>query len=364
MTSTAPTNPFNKLWQPSIGDDKSILVACSDAIELTNSISAYSGMSICPIIADKFNNGEIRVKLQANVRNKHAFIVCPMRTQYINDDCMELFLVIDACNRSDVDKVTVILPYFPYARSDKKDEPRVPIAASIITQFLQTLRVSNVVSVDLHAAQLQALMPKGFHNLYIKNTMCQAFVDAGILLPPGTTTATVINNRDYVFVAPDAGSIKRTEAYAAAFGMNYIILHKQRDYTRPGTIKRSMIIADSPELYRGKTAIIIDDIGDTMGTMIAAINELCTKADGCKSAIIGLTHGVFSTTADGICAYQKIEQCHFIDKVFVTNSLTFQEPGAGAGALPQSKITKIDIAPLLACTIDGIITGKSVSQLM
>lgn len=352
---------FNKLWQPTADTTNTILVACSAAAALTASINTFSGMPICPIIADKFNNGEIRVKLRENVRNKHAFIVCTMRTLYINDDCMELFLVIDACNRADVDKVTVILPYFPYGRSDKKDEPRVPIAASIITQFLQTLRVSNVISVDLHAAQLQALMPKGFHNLYIKNMMCQAFIDAGILVAPGTDIATA-NNANYVFVAPDAGSIKRTEAYAAAFGMNYIILHKQRDYTRPGVVKRSMIIADSPELYHGKTAIIIDDIGDTMGTMIAAINELCsTHSQGCKDAIIGLTHGVFSAATDGVTAFCKIDNCAHIKKVFVTNSLSFTLPQNTT--MPQ-KITVIDIAPLLACTIDGIITGKSVSQLL
>ena len=343
---------FKRTWTPT-NDSTATLVPCSGAGDLVTSIRQYWYINVCKTVVGKFNNGEINVELGENVRNKHAFVVCPLRTGRINDDCMELFLIIDACNRSDVKEVTVILPYFPYARSDKKDKPHVPISATVITRFLETLGVKNVISLDLHAAQLQGLMSKGFHNLYIKNSMCEALIREGYF----SATDHAHNATNFVFVAPDAGSIKRTEAYAEAFGINYIILHKQRDYGKPGTVKRSILIANTPDIYRDKTAVIIDDIGDTMGTMIAAIQELV--AAGVKDVIIGLSHGVFSTTPDGITAIEKITNCTHIRAVFITNSLT--QP-TQVTCCP--KIYQICIGQLLACTIDGILTGKSVSHLV
>lgn len=353
---------FNRLWaiKPNEVQHARLVAANNVSHDLTQSIKQYCGIKMVKTETSQFNNGEMKVELCENVRGTHVFVVCSFSTSTnrLNDELMSLFLAIDACNRSDVDKVTVIMPYFPYARSDKKDKPHVPIAASIITRFLETLDVKNVISLDLHAAQLQALMSKGFHNLYAKNLICNELLAHNIL----SATNKAANQANYVFVAPDAGSIKRTEAYANAFAMNYVILHKQRDYSKDGTIKRSMLIADDPSMYVNKTAIIIDDIGDSMNTMISAVNELV--AHGVKDAIIGLSHGVFSTAPTPTpdtphqTVLEKINQCSHIKYVFITNSIS-QPPTP-----TTNKIVIIDIGHLLGCTIDGILSGKSVSSLI
>lgn len=327
-------------WAIDLYNNDCIIISCSSNLDLANKISKQMGIPVANATIGKFNNGETRVEINENIRNKHVIIVCSTATNTINDDMVEMIFTIDACNRSGVSKITAILPYYPYSRSDKKDKPRVPIGAAVVANILNMLHVDNVISVDLHAGQEQGLIDKGFHNLYVVNYMAQYIYDNFLH-----------ENKDqYILVTPDAGSIKRTEEYAKRFGMPYIILHKQRDYSKPGTVLSSLIIGNK-ELYQGKTAIIVDDIGDTFNTMISAINELVVN--GIKDVIVAVTHGVFSNNA-----IQRINNCDKITSVIVTNTLPQTK-----NMRQCKKIMVLDVSELLARTVDGIITGKSISLL-
>lgn len=318
--------------------DNTVIVSCSGSTVLTNKIAKHMGISVCNATVGLFNNGETRVELRDNVRNKDIFIVCSTRTGHINDDFMELILIIDACKRAGVEKISVIMPYYPYARADKKDKSRVPISSAVIANILNMMDVNNIISLDLHAGQIQGLFDRGFHNLYIVKYMAE-FLHNNLKL-----------SNNYVMVSPDVGSVSRIKAYAELFKMNFVILNKERDYTKPGTVMKSTIVGE-PDLYVGKTAIVGDDIGDTMGTLIKAVDELVSK--GVKDVIIFLSHGVFS--ADAI---KKIKKCDKIKAVIVSNSLPQADNSRHC-----DKIIELDTSELFARAADAIISGKSLSQL-
>lgn len=338
-----PTN-FICNWGDINLDDRCLLIGCSGSMDLTEKISKHTGIKICASQLGLFNNGETRVEINENIRKKHVIIVCCTRTGHINDDLMEVMFVHDACNRAGVDKVSVVLPYFPYTRGDKKDKPRVPISAAVVANMLNRMGVDNVISIDLHASQEQGFIDRGFHNLYVVNYMSQ-FIHDNYLLA---------DKSKYVLVAPDVGSAKRIEQYAKLLKMNFIILHKQRDYSQPGIVLSSVIIGDRSSYEdKNKIGIIIDDIGDTFGTMISAINELTSSKNGIKEVIVAVTHGVLSPGA-----LSRIKKCDKIKAVIVTNSLPQTD-----NIKHCNKIMVLDISQLIARTIDGIVSGKSVSTL-
>lgn len=329
-------------WKMDIHADKAVVIACSGSKKLAEKISKQLGAVQCEAIITKFNNGETRVEIETNIRNMQAIIVCSTRTGHVNDDIMELMLILDACNRSEVDKVHAVIPGFPYARQDKKDKSRVPIAAAVISRMLNSMHVNTVISLDLHAPQLQGLIDKGFHNLSIKNYMARFLVNNYI---------SELGKQNCVLVAPDVGSAKRVETYAKMLGMKHVILHKHRDYDQPGTVDKSILIGN-PDDYIDKTGIIFDDIADTMGTMVSAINEL-VKA-GIKDVIVAVTHGVFSDQA-----LSRIKKCDKILAVIVTNSLPQND-----NIQHCKKIIELDASELLARALDAIMShGKSVSTL-
>lgn len=332
------------IWAPVDMDLGCALLSTTNSCTLGNWIANYLDIDHLDSIGEPFKNGETRVEILDSVRNKHVFIVCQAQTGRVNDEIIELLMLIDACNRAGVDKITVVLPYFPYSRSDKKDAPRVPIGAANIAGILQHKGISGIVSFDLHAGQIQGFTDRGFQNLYAKRVICD-YIQNSYLFGKQ-------HNRKIVLIAPDVGSIKRVEAYAKYLGLEYIVLHKQRDYTKPGTIVRSMIIGDNLERYTGYTGIIIDDIADTMGTMISATNELMSKI-GLSDIIIAVTHGVFS---DG--AIKKINNCPHISCVITTNTLDQTDNQRFC-----PKLQCIDISNVLAYALFCIVRGYSISKL-
>lgn len=317
--------------------DKPLLITGLGSEGLTKSIHRYSGLEMCDIKIGHFGNGETMVKINTNIRNRHVIIVCQMRTGIVNDDFMSMCLILDACERSDAGKITLVLPYYPYSRSDKKDHPRVPIGAANVARILKTYNIDNIISLDLHAGQLQGLFDKGFHNLYIVNYMRDIIKER-------------YSSLDYVLVSPDVGSIKRIEAYAKKLEKDYIILHKQRDYNKPGTVIKSIIIGD-PEKYVGKIGIVIDDIADSCGTVQKAVDELVSH--GMKEIIVIVTHGVFS--GRGI---EVINGCNNIREVIVTNSLP-QE----INTEKCDKLYILDAGRLITQALLAITKGGSVSTL-
>jgi ribose-phosphate pyrophosphokinase len=297
------------------------------------------------VINGKFNNGETDIKIDTNIRGKHVIVVSRIRTNHVNDDFMELMMILDASSRASAEKITVIMPYYPYSRSDKKDHPRSPIGAAVIAKFIKKMYVANLVSVDLHAGQIQGFIDKGFHNLYMKRYMCDDIYNNYVAFHDKDTW-----NDKFILIAPDAGSAKAVKGYSKLLKINNIILDKDRDYKARNTVLASRFVG-SKDLFAGKTGIIIDDMADTMGTMCSAIKELCDN--GLKDAIVLVTHGVLSGPA-----IANINNTQHIKEVVVSDTLLQDQ-----NVIKSPKIRVTTCAKLIARTLDAMLTGGSVSSL-
>lgn len=295
--------------------------------------------------SDTFSNGEAYISIDTNVRDRHVVIVWRCRTGSINDDFMRLLLTLDACSRSGAKHMSVLLPYFPYSRSDKKDSGRCPIGAAMIARLLTSAGVGNIICADLHAGQIQGFCDRGFHNLYALNYICNLitrfYLDGAETDDP---------NDRYILVAPDAGSGKAIRAYSAKLNINNLILDKQRDYSKKSQVL-STRFTGSADQFRGKTGLVIDDMVDTMGTLVAASSALVEA--GMRDVVVFVTHGVLSGPA-----LQRIEECAHISAVFVSDTLP-----QDVNLVNCSKLIMYSLAELYARAIDGIVTGKSISRL-
>ncbi len=318
--------------------------------DLAQTILRKIGLDAGTVVkAGQFSNGESHAFIGENVRNCHVFIVSRIRTGHINDDLMELYLILDACNRSSVEKKTVILPYFPYSRSDKKDSPRTHIGAAVQADFLTKLGVDNLVSVDLHAGQIQGYVPKGFHNLYFKKYIAEYIYGNYLRHFPKEEW-----NDRFIFIAPDAGSTKAIKSYSQMFEVNNIAMDKSRNYKAAEDGQSSILetrFIGRPEEFDGKIGLIIDDMADTMGTMCASIDTLVRN--GLDSAIVFVTHGVLSGPA-----LDRINDNPNIREVVVSDTLPQNE-----NVKLSPKLRVISIGELIGRTIDGIMTGRSISRL-
>lgn len=291
------------------------------------------------ITTDTFANGEINVKINENIRGKDVFIIQTEANDKMspNDYLMELLITIRACKLSSANKITAIIPNFFYARSDKKDVPRVSINSALICDLLKISGVDRIVTLDLHAGQIQGMSGTiPFDNLYAIDIFTKFL------------KRNHVDNSKFILVSPDAGGIKRVENYARILEMDYIILHKQRDYTQKNTVLKSMLIGNSEQL-KGKIGIVIDDMFDTCGTITKAVEIL--KDSGCEGAWIMATHGIFSGSA-----FQKLNECDFIKKVIVTDSVPQDRENC-------SKLEILTCYPLIEQVIFCLMTGESISQL-
>lgn len=285
-------------------------------------------------------NTEIKVQIEENVRGFSVYIISTGSTynnKSVNDHLMEVLCMVDACKRSDVKSICLIIPCFPYARSDKKDDGRCCIGASLVTNLLINAGVTRIVAVDLHAGQIQGFCNIPFDNLYAINI----FSDYLIWY--------MNNEKNFILISPDNGGAKRVNCYAQRLKMPYVIMNKQRDYTTEGKVEKTQLI--STINIEGKIGIIIDDMIDTCGTMIFSCNEL--KSHNLREIIIISTHGVFSGNA-----IDKINECEFIKEVIVTNTLPQEE-----NLKKCSKLTVLEISPLISNVINRLETNGSISEL-
>ncbi len=316
--------------------------------ELAKLISEHLGIKLVECDLGDFGNTEVKIKIEDNVRNCDVVILQTGsydKVHSINDYLMETMALISACKLSNAKSITVNLACFPYARSDKKDAPRVPIMAKLVADMLQTAGATRVVSVDLHAAQIQGFFNIPFDNLFaIKDLIL--YLNAHLFKNMKTEER---DNR-YVLVSPDEGGARRVKNFANQLKMNFVILDKTRDYRQPGVVLKSILVGDR-ELIKDKTCIIIDDMVDTCGTMVSAAKEL--KNYGAGDVIIMATHGVFSGPA-----FERLNACDLITKAIVTNTL----PQA-ANQKKSEKLEVVDISGLLAEVIKRLQTGESISEL-
>ena len=325
--------------------DDVVLISGRSCLSLSQSIAISLNKQLANVTLSTFANTEINVIINETVRKKHVFIIqtgSPYGDRSINDHIMETMLLLDACHRSGAESISVVMATYAYARSDKKDNSRVPIGGSLIMNMMQ-LYADRVIALDLHAAQIQGFTTIPSDNLYAINIFCN-YIKTEIF-----NGVENINSK-FILVSPDAGSEKRTKAYSKKLNLTSTILTKQRNYSIMNSVAESTLTGDH-ELVRGKCAIILDDMIDTAGTMVEGIKEL--KKYGINGVIIMVSHGVLSGPA-----IDRINACEDILRVVVTNSICQEE-----NKLRCPKLVVLDIGPLFADVIEKIMTGGSLSEL-
>jgi ribose-phosphate pyrophosphokinase len=279
----------------------------------------------------RFSDGEITVELMQNVRARDVYVV-QSTCAPTNDNLMELLVMVDALKRASADRITAVIPYFGYARQDRRPRSsRVPISAKVVANLLQTVGVSRVLTMDLHADQIQ-----GFFDIPVDNIYA-----APVLL--GDLRQKQYD--DLMVVSPDVGGVVRARALAKQLGCDLAIIDKRRPKANVSEVMH--VIGD----IDGRNCVIMDDIIDTAGTLVKAAEVL--KERGAKKVYAYCTHPVFSGPA-----IERIANGNALDEVVVTNTIPLSE---AAKATP--KIRQLSCAPLFARTIERIAKGDSVMSL-
>lgn len=300
-------------------------------IELARKVAAAAGMELGQSKTSSFADGEIQVEIQESVRGQHVFLIqstCPP----VNQNYMELFIMLDALKRASAAHVTAVIPYFGYARQDRKVAPRAPISAKCVADLLTTAGANRVVCLDLHAAQIQGFFNVPVDHLFAIPTLARMFRENY-----GT-------GADYVVVSPDAGGVERARAFAKRIDASMAIIDKRR--TGPNEAKALNLIGE----VKDKTAIIVDDMVDTAGTLTQGVDALLKH--GAKRVLALGTHPVLS----GPAIQRLIESP--IEKLIVTDTIPLSNAGEKCG-----KIEVVSIAPVLAEAIKRIHGNDSVSSL-
>lgn len=298
-------------------------------LALAQEIAAYLGQKLGEATVASFSDGEIRVKIDENVRGADVFVVQSC-CQPVNDSLMELLIIIDALKRSSANRITAVIPYFGYARQDRKDQPRVPITAKLVADLVTTAGTDRVLTVDLHAGQIQ-----GFFNVP---------VDHLYALPVLLDYITKKKIADLVVVSPDAGGVERARAFAKRLQANLAIIDKRRE--GPNQAQIMNIIGD----VEGKSVLLLDDMIDTAGTIVQGAQACADQ--GAREVWTACTHAVLSGPA--LDRLQK--SC--IAQVVVTNTIPLRGKEQKCPKLHQ-----LSVAPLLGEAIRRIHEDESVSSL-
>jgi ribose-phosphate pyrophosphokinase len=304
------------------------IISGSANSKLAEDICEHLGTRLCPMLREQFSDGEIRIEIGDNVRGDDVFVIQPTCTP-VNFHLMELCIILDALKRASANRVTAVVPYYGYARQDRKVAPRAPISAKLVADFLTTAGMNRIVTIDLHAGQIQ-----GFFNCPVDNLYA-----APVLLDYLKKI-----DDEPVIISPDAGGVERARAFAKHLGAGLAIIDKRRD--KPNQAQAMHVIGG----VKDKVAIIIDDMIDTAGTMCAGANVLMDH--GAKQVVACATHPVLSGPA-----IQRIEESAFT-KVLVTDTIPLR-----AEAKACAKIEVLSVASLLAKAINNIHTESSVSVL-
>jgi len=278
----------------------------------------------------RFSDGETFCEIRENVRGLDTYVIQPTCSP-VNDNLMELLIMCDALRRASASSITAVMPYYGYARQDRKVAPRTPITSKLVADLLVSAGVSRVLSVDLHAGQIQGFFNIPLDHLYALPVFLEDYLKSRF-------------NKDSVFVAPDAGGVERTRAYSKRLGASLAIIDKRRERANVSEVMH--IIGD----VAGKDCIIVDDMIDTAGTLCNAARAIMDG--GARSVVACATHGVLSGPA-----VQRIEESP-LEEVVVTNSVLASEE-----ARASKKIKFLSIGRLLGEAIRRIHNSDSVSSL-
>jgi len=303
--------------------------------ELAEKISKEIKIELGKISVGRFSDGEIEVKIQENVRGTDCFIIqptCPPVNEYL----MELLIIADAFRRASTKRITAVIPYYGYGRQDRKSEPRVPISAKLVANIIVASGVNRILTMDLHAGQIQGFFDIPVDNLYGMPVFLKYFESNEF-----KNKHQIKSNNDIICISPDAGGVERARGFAKRLNSDLAIVDKRRP--KPNQAEIMNIIGD----VKNKVAIILDDIVDTGGTLIK--DALALKLKGAKKIIAAVSHGVLSKNA-----IENIEKSE-IEELIITDSISLKKK--------SSKITVLSISKLLAEAIKRIHNEESLSAL-
>ena len=300
---------------------------------LSQEIAESLGMRLAETEVTEFSDGEVFVQVNENVRGADVFVIQPT-CHPVNRNIMELLIMIDALKRASAFRITAVIPYYGYGRQDRKVQPRVPITAKLVADLITAAGAHRVLTMDLHAGQIQGFFNIPVDHLFAAPVLLQYFQER---LGQGTW-------KDLVVVSPDAGGVERARAFAKRLGTSLAIMDKRR--TGPNEAKIMHVIGD----VEGRDVILLDDMIDTAGSITQAVQAL--RQEGARRIVAGCTHAVLSGQA-----IERLERSE-IEEVVVTNTIPLRENRACA-----KKVTVLSVAPLLGEAIRRIHTETSVSSL-
>lgn len=307
------------------------IVTGSSNPDLANAICNHMGCQLTPTLATTFSDGELRIEIRDNVREDDVFVVQSTCPPDVNSNLIQLCLMMDALKRASAGRITAVIPYYAYARQDRKVSPRAPISAKMVADFISVAGADRVVTIDLHAGQIQGFFDSPVDNLFAVPVMMESLKD--------------LHEEELVVVSPDAGGVERARAYAKRLKSPLAIVDKRRD--KPNEAHAMHVIGD----VEGRVAIIVDDMIDTAGTLCASADVLMNY--GATKIIACATHPVLSGPA-----IDRINSTDTLSQVIVTDTIPL---GDKLARCPKLKV--VSVASLLGKTIHNIHTGSSVSVL-
>ena len=309
--------------------DKIAIFSGSAHPELAKDICKYLKVELSTATLDRFSEGEIRFKIDENVRGKDVFVVQPTSPPP-NDNLMELLIMIDALKRASANRITAVMPYFGYARQDRKDQPRVPITAKLVANLLTTAGANRVLTMDLHAGQIQGFFDIPLDHLFAVGVFNEYLVKLEL--------------KDMVVVSPDVGGIKMARAYAKRLSADLAIIDKRRLSTDKTEVMH--ILGE----VKNRNAIIVDDLIATGSSLIEAVDAL--KKAGCSSIRAAISHGVLSGPA-----IERVNKCKNLQELLITDTIPLDEQKK------HPRIRVLSVAKLLGEAIKRIHHEESVSSL-
>jgi len=296
--------------------------------ELAGNICKYLKVKLSDALVTRFSEGEVRMKINENIRGKDVFVIQPTCPP-ANENLMELLIMMDAMRRSSAQRITAVIPYFGYARQDRKDQPRVPITAKLVANLLTTAGANRVLTMDLHAGQIQGFFDIPVDHLFSIGVFIDYF-DQRI--------------KDLVVVSPDVGGIKMARAYAKRLGVPLAIIDKRRE--SPEKTEAMHILGE----VEGKNAIIVDDLVATGSSLFEGVEAL--KKAGAKCIYAAIAHGVLSGPA-----IERLDKCANLKELVITDSIPLDKNKT------HPRIKVLSVANLLGEAIKRIHNEESVSSL-
>jgi ribose-phosphate pyrophosphokinase len=299
--------------------------------QLAAEVAKALGTEIIPTTAYDFANGETFVRFEESVRGVDAFVI-QSHPYPINQWIMEQLLMVDALKRASAKRITVVAPFFPYARQDKKHKGREPISARLMTDLFAAAGANRIMSVDLHTPQIQGFFDGPVDHLWALPTLADYVAEKW-------------GNENLTVVSPDSGRVRVADIWADRLGAPLAIIHKRRDPDVPNQVSAHELVGE----VEGRTCLLVDDMIDTAGTIVAAAAAL--KKNGAARVIVAATHAVFSDPAVERLSGDSVDAVVVMDTLPIPEEKRFE------------KLTVLSVAPLIARAISAVFDDDSVSQI-